>query len=87
MTSEDGYSLSEIVIFPSTPSQRNGIEDLRLVRFLDDDGTVTWFGTYTAYSRDGIRQELLRTFVRRSRRDGDGGNPAQRPAPVLRRDR
>jgi predicted GH43/DUF377 family glycosyl hydrolase len=61
MTCEDGYSLSEIVIFPSTPSQRNGIEDLRLVRFSDDDGTVTWFGTYTAYSGDGIRQELLRT--------------------------
>lgn len=61
MRCEDGYNLSEIVIFPSTPSQRNGIEDLRLVRFSDDDGTVTWFGTYTAYSGDGIRQELLRT--------------------------
>jgi predicted GH43/DUF377 family glycosyl hydrolase len=61
MHCEDGYGLSETVIFPSTPSQRNGIEDLRLVQFADDDGTLTWFGTYTAYSGDGIRQELLRT--------------------------
>lgn len=55
MRCETGYNLSEIVIFPLTPSQRNGIEDLRLVRFSDDDGTETWFGTYTAYSGDGIR--------------------------------
>lgn len=61
MRCEDGYALSEIVIFPSTPSQRNGIEDLRLVKFVDADGTITWYGTYTAYSGDGIRQELLRT--------------------------
>jgi predicted GH43/DUF377 family glycosyl hydrolase len=61
MHCQDGYALSEIVIFPSTPSQRNGIEDLRLVRFVDDDGVATWFGTYTAYSGAGIRQELLST--------------------------
>lgn len=61
MQCEPGYALSEIVIFPSTPAQRNGIEDLRLVRFADDDGTVSWLGTYTAYSGQGIRQELLRT--------------------------
>ena len=66
MHCEDGYSLSEIVIFPSTPSQRNGIEDLRLVRFTDDDGTMSWLGTYTAYSGQGIRQELLRTTDFRS---------------------
>lgn len=61
MQCEAGYGLSEIVIFPSTSAQRNGIEDLRLVRFTDDDGTVSWLGTYTAYSGQGIRQELLRT--------------------------
>jgi len=66
MQCEDGYALSEIVIFPSTPAQRNGIEDLRLVRFADDDGTLSWIGTYTAYSAQGIRQELLRTADFRS---------------------
>ncbi|WBH17845.1 glycoside hydrolase family 130 protein [Sphingomonas radiodurans] len=61
MRCDDGLALSEIVIFPSTPAQRNGIEDLRLVRFTEDDGSVAWLGTYTAYSGQGIRQEILRT--------------------------
>ncbi|WP_076070818.1 glycoside hydrolase family 130 protein [Sphingomonas montana] len=61
MERDDAYGLSETVIFPSTPNQRNGIEDLRLVRFVDDDGSSTYLGTYTAYSSDGINQELLST--------------------------
>ena len=31
--------LSERILFPATPSQRNGIEDARFVRFQNDDGT------------------------------------------------
>lgn len=58
---EDARDLSEIVIFPVTPPQRHGIEDLRLVRFVDDDGEATYLGTYTAFSGWGIRQEILRT--------------------------
>jgi len=61
MRCEGECDLSETVIFPSTPSQRNGIEDLRLVRFVEDDGVPTWHGTYTAYSGQGVAQELLRT--------------------------
>jgi predicted GH43/DUF377 family glycosyl hydrolase len=58
---EERHELSEIVIFPVTPCQRHGIEDVRLVRFTDDDGSVAYFGTYTAFSGQSIRQELLRT--------------------------
>jgi predicted GH43/DUF377 family glycosyl hydrolase len=58
---DGSHDLSEIVIFPTTPSQRNGIEDVRLVRFLEEDGTATYFGTYTAFSGQAIRQELFRT--------------------------
>lgn len=58
---EESRDLSEVVIFPITPSQRHGIEDVRLVRFVDDDGNITYFGTYTAFSGQTIRQELLRT--------------------------
>ncbi|MEO6152336.1 MAG: glycoside hydrolase family 130 protein [Croceibacterium sp.] len=58
---EEARDLSEIVIFPVTPAQRHGIEDLRLVRFIDDDGAATYLGTYTAFSGGGIRQEILRT--------------------------
>ena len=32
-------SLSERIIFPATPSQRNGIEDARFVYFTNDDGS------------------------------------------------
>lgn len=58
---DGSHDLSEIVIFPTTPSQRNGIEDVRLVRFQEENGTVTYFGTYTAFSGQAIRQELFRT--------------------------
>jgi predicted GH43/DUF377 family glycosyl hydrolase len=54
-------SLSNTVIFPITEQQRNGLEDLRMVRFQHDDGSTEWIGTYTAYSGSSIRSELLRT--------------------------
>ncbi len=43
----------EIVIFPFADIERHGIEDLRLVRFADDDGSDTYYGTFTAF--DGGR--------------------------------
>ena len=58
---DESRDLSETVIFPITPYQRHGIEDLRMVHFTDDDGNVTYLGTYTAFSGGEIRQELLRT--------------------------
>ena len=54
-------SLSGTVLFPMTEAQRNGLEDLRLVEFTHDDGSVEWIGTYTAYNGSVIRSELLRT--------------------------
>jgi predicted GH43/DUF377 family glycosyl hydrolase len=54
-------TISGTVLFPMTPAQRNGLEDLRLVRFVHDDGHVEWIGTYTAYNGSAIRSELLRT--------------------------
>ena len=55
------HDLSQTVIFPVTVHQRHGIEDIRLVRFTDDDGNITYYGTYTAFSGEAIRQEILRT--------------------------
>ncbi|MCM2473173.1 glycosidase [Rhizobium sp. CG5] len=52
--------LSERVIFPVTPSQSNGIEDARFVAFVDE-GVTTYYATYTAYSGQAIRSELLET--------------------------
>jgi predicted GH43/DUF377 family glycosyl hydrolase len=59
-------SLSNTVIFPITEQQANGLEDLRLVRFCNDDGSYEWVGTYTAYSGSSIRSELMRTHDFRS---------------------
>lgn len=56
-----GTELSERVIFPITPAQRNGIEDARFVRFVEHDGGVCYFATYTAYSGREIAPEMLRT--------------------------
>ncbi|HET9397997.1 MAG TPA: glycoside hydrolase family 130 protein [Sphingomicrobium sp.] len=54
-------TLSGTVIFPVTPAQSNGLEDLRLTHFKHDDGSAEYIGTYTAFSGREIRSELLRT--------------------------
>jgi predicted GH43/DUF377 family glycosyl hydrolase len=56
-----GCQVSQQVLFPHTPSQRNGIEDARFVRFQDDDGTTTYYATYTAYDGRIILPQLLET--------------------------
>ena len=53
--------LSERVLFPVTPSQSNGIEDARFVLFHEDDGTRTYYATYTAYDGKMILPQLLET--------------------------
>ena len=54
-------SLSGTVIFPFTLRQRNGLEDLRLVKLEDDAEGQLYCGTYTAYSGLDIASELLVT--------------------------
>ena len=53
--------LSERVLFPVTPSQSNGIEDARFVRFQHDDGTQTYYATYTAYDGKMILPQFIET--------------------------
>jgi len=53
--------ISERVIFPMSPSQTNGIEDARFVRFENDDGTTKYYATFTAYNGRNIFPELLET--------------------------
>jgi predicted GH43/DUF377 family glycosyl hydrolase len=57
----DAAPISGTVLFPFTRAQRNGLEDCRLVRFVEDNDRATYFGTYTAYSGAGIGSELLET--------------------------
>ena len=53
--------LSERVLFPTTPSQSNGIEDARFVLFHNDDGTKTYYATYTAYDGRMILPQFIET--------------------------
>ncbi len=58
---QPGQELSERIIFPATPSQRNGIEDARFVRFQNDDGSHRYFATFTAYDGRVVMPELVET--------------------------
>ena len=53
--------LSERVLFPATPSQRNGIEDARFVCFQKDDGSHVYYATFTAFDGKVILPELVET--------------------------
>ena len=57
----DHITLSERVVWPSTGAEQAGMEDARFVRFIDDDGSITFYATYTAYSGSRISQQLLET--------------------------
>jgi predicted GH43/DUF377 family glycosyl hydrolase len=52
---------SEVVIFPQTSNESHGIEDLRMVRFVDDDGTITYYGTCTAFDGYRVLPQLIET--------------------------
>jgi predicted GH43/DUF377 family glycosyl hydrolase len=54
-------SLPERAIFPYSPSQINGIEDSRFVQFHDDDGSVRYYATHTAFDGRVTLPELLET--------------------------
>jgi predicted GH43/DUF377 family glycosyl hydrolase len=53
--------VSQRVLFPSAPSQSNGIEDARFVRFQNDDGSFTYYATYTAYDGKITLPQLVET--------------------------
>ena len=53
--------LSERIIFPASPSQSNGIEDARFVRFQNDDGTHVYYATFTAFDGKLVLPQLVET--------------------------
>ncbi len=53
--------LSERVIFPFSFTESKGIEDMRFVKFIDDDGSITYYSTYTGYSGSGILSKFIST--------------------------
>lgn len=53
--------LSQRIIFPVSANESNGIEDARFVRFVEDDGAVCYYATYTAYNGRAILPQLIET--------------------------
>ena len=56
-----GLPVNERIIFPVSMNESNGIEDARFVRFTDDDGSVMYYATYTAYNGHAILPQLIET--------------------------
>jgi predicted GH43/DUF377 family glycosyl hydrolase len=54
-------ALSERIVFPSSPTETNGIEDARFVEFREDDGSICYYATYTAYDGKLVLPQLLET--------------------------
>ena len=55
-------ALSERIIFPVSSNETNGIEDARFVRFTEDDGSVMYCATYTAYNGRAILPQFIETL-------------------------
>jgi predicted GH43/DUF377 family glycosyl hydrolase len=53
------WDLSALVLFPISEAESQGIEDMRLVRFQDDEGSQRYFGTYTAFNGREVVPQLL----------------------------
>ncbi|MGD0500548.1 MAG: glycoside hydrolase family 130 protein [Bryobacteraceae bacterium] len=53
--------ISERILFPATPSQRNGIEDARFVCFRNGGGAPIYYATFTAYDGRVVVPELVET--------------------------
>jgi predicted GH43/DUF377 family glycosyl hydrolase len=60
-TFPSSIDISERVLFPGGPTESRGMEDARFVRFVGDDGAVTYFATYTAFDGHQILPQLLET--------------------------
>ena len=57
-TSPDG-NITELVLFPISEAESQGMEDMRLVRFAEDDGSLCYYGTYTAYNGRQVLPHLV----------------------------
>jgi predicted GH43/DUF377 family glycosyl hydrolase len=55
-----GQKLSERVMMPTSPSERNGIEDARFVEFIDN-GQSTYLATYSAYDGSIVLPQIIQT--------------------------
>ena len=53
--------LQERLLMPTAPSESHGMEDVRMLRFTEPDGSVRYLGTYTAHDGRSIATQLMET--------------------------
>lgn len=76
--------LTERVLWPEAPSESMGIEDARFVRFVEEDGSVLYRGTYTAFDGSHVEPQLIETADFRSFRMSQlAGRAAQNKGMAL----
>jgi predicted GH43/DUF377 family glycosyl hydrolase len=51
--------IENMILFPLSETESQGMEDMRLVRFDNGDGTVCYYGTYTAFNGTRILPQIL----------------------------
>jgi hypothetical protein len=61
VTFDPDLPISEHLISPAAPAESHGMEDARFVRFVEDDGEVTYYATYTAYDGMRILPQVIKT--------------------------
>ena len=54
-------TIQERLVWPEGPFESKGMEDARFVHFTEDDGSSTYYGTYTAYDGFEILPQLIET--------------------------
>jgi hypothetical protein len=52
-------NLNQVILFPICEPECRGMEDMRLVRFTNDDGTMCYYGTYTAFNGWQTRPQIM----------------------------
>jgi predicted GH43/DUF377 family glycosyl hydrolase len=57
----ESIPVSERILLPSSPAESQGIEDARFTRFVRDDGSVSYYATYTAFDGFTILPQLIET--------------------------
>ena len=57
----ESTTISERIIFPNSLNESNGMEDARFVKFTEEDGTSSYYATYTAYNGRSFGTQLIET--------------------------
>jgi len=76
ITFPQASEVSERVLFPHGPTESRGMEDARLVRFIEPDGSAVYYATYTAFDGFNILPQLIETTDFRSFRIATLNGPA-----------